>query len=181
MLIFAMFSSVRVVSYLPQIYRVASDPNGASAISYATWSLWLGANLATALYAAVNLQDMWLAIVSVLYATCCLSVIALTSIKRRNKSGAAISQNLLATARGTAIRRAELMDRLSRDGFARANGVFSRTGYHGASDRELRQLCNEIFLCDVRTVVLLGAAQVLLGLRKPKRPNPFGARANASS
>ena len=69
-------------SYLPQIYRVAHDPNGASAISYATWSLWTGANLATALYAFANLGDLYLAGVSTVYAACCVAVIGLTVAKR---------------------------------------------------------------------------------------------------
>ena len=55
---FTLFSSLRVVSYFPQIHRVALDGNGASAISYSTWSLWTCANVATALYAAINLRDL---------------------------------------------------------------------------------------------------------------------------
>ena len=81
--LFTVFSSLRVVSYLPQIRKVASDRNGATAISYSTWSLWTGANVATALYAAVNLEDVYLAIVSSTYAVCCLVVILLTVSKRR--------------------------------------------------------------------------------------------------
>jgi hypothetical protein len=82
-LAFAFFSSLRVVSYLPQIARVASDINGASAISYSTWGLWTASNGATALYALVNLQDLYLAAVSTMNATCCIVVILLTMIKRR--------------------------------------------------------------------------------------------------
>jgi hypothetical protein len=70
-------------SYLPQIYTVAKDNNGASAISYSTWGLWIGANATTALYAIYNLKDIYLASVSVVYAACCLSVILLTIVKRR--------------------------------------------------------------------------------------------------
>ena len=81
--LFAGFSALRVFSYLPQVYRVARDPNGASAISYATWSLWTGANLATAFYAAANLGDLYLAGVSLVYAACCATVIGLTIAKRR--------------------------------------------------------------------------------------------------
>jgi hypothetical protein len=81
-LAFTCFSSLRVVSYLPQIARVASDENGASAISYTTWSLWTSANVATALYAAVNLHDLYLAMVSSTYAVCCVVVIFLTIAKR---------------------------------------------------------------------------------------------------
>jgi hypothetical protein len=83
LLFFVVFSSLRIVSYFPQIYRVATDDNGASAIAYSTWSLWVGANVSTALYASVNLQDVYLASVSILYAVCCVLVIALTIAKRR--------------------------------------------------------------------------------------------------
>ena len=82
-LLFAAFSSLRMFSYLPQIYSVATDKNGASAISYSTWGLWIGANATTALYAIYNLKDVYLASVSVVYAACCLSVIILTIVKRR--------------------------------------------------------------------------------------------------
>jgi hypothetical protein len=82
-LLFAGFSGLRIVSYLPQIYRVATDGNGASAISYSTWSMWTVANVTTALYAAVNLRDLYLASVSIVYAVCCVVVLGLTFIKRR--------------------------------------------------------------------------------------------------
>jgi hypothetical protein len=81
-MLFAAFSGLRIFSYWPQIYRVAHDPNGASAISYATWSLWTGASLATALYAFANLGDVYLAGVSTVYAACCAAVIVLTVAKR---------------------------------------------------------------------------------------------------
>jgi hypothetical protein len=73
---------LRVVSYLPQIMKVACDKNGASAISCATWSLWIGANLSTSFYAVTNLHDAYLSVVSTLYALCCIIVILLTMAKR---------------------------------------------------------------------------------------------------
>jgi hypothetical protein len=82
-LLFAAFSGLRIFSYIPQIQKVANDTNGASAISYSTWGLWTGANIATALYTGINLGDRYLAAVSGLYAGCCLTVITLTAIKRR--------------------------------------------------------------------------------------------------
>ena len=82
-LLFAAFSSLRMVSYLPQIYRVAVDGSGASAISYSTWGLWVGANITTALYAFNNLRDPYLGWVSAVYAACCIAVIVLTIVKRR--------------------------------------------------------------------------------------------------
>ncbi|MFX8980419.1 hypothetical protein ABTN12_19720, partial [Acinetobacter baumannii] len=73
---------IRVVSYVPQMVRIARDGNGASAISYTTWCMWALANVATALYAGVNLKDPYLALVSSAYALCCVAVILLTAVKR---------------------------------------------------------------------------------------------------
>lgn len=87
---FLFFGGIRILSYLPQILRVARDHNGASAISYTTWSTWTLANLATASYAAVNLRDPYLAGVSCIYAACCALVLSLTVVKRsghRRKHG----------------------------------------------------------------------------------------------
>ena len=83
LLLFTAFSSLRVFSYVPQIRKVVRDTNGASAISYSTWTMWTGANAATALYAVMNLGDIYLACVSAVYAACCLVVIAVTFLKRR--------------------------------------------------------------------------------------------------
>ena len=81
-LAFAAFSGLRTISYVPQMVRIARDRDGASAISYPTWLLWTGANATTAMYAATNLNDIWLAFVSSIYAPCCIVVVALTAFKR---------------------------------------------------------------------------------------------------
>jgi hypothetical protein len=81
-LAFAAFSGLRIFSYIPLILRIANDRNGASAISYPTWVLWTCANVSTAAYATMNLGDPWLAVVSSVFALCCVVVIALTAIKR---------------------------------------------------------------------------------------------------
>ncbi|MDQ8730561.1 hypothetical protein [Bradyrhizobium sp. LHD-71] len=80
---FSAFSALRLVSYFPQIYKVATDANGASAISYSTWILWTGSHLSTGFYAAINLGDDLLAACSALYALCCVAVIILTAVKRQ--------------------------------------------------------------------------------------------------
>jgi hypothetical protein len=81
--LFTIFNVLRIASYLPQIYRVATDPYGASAIAYSTWGLWAVANASTALYAAYNVSDLPLAAINLLNALCCLLVILLTIYKRR--------------------------------------------------------------------------------------------------
>ena len=104
LLAFTAFSGLRLVAYLPQIYKVARDRNGASAISYATWILWTGCHLSTGLYAVVNLSDLLLAAASVLYALCCLGVIALTAAKRRRFSVLHAGVEMNAYAAPSAIR-----------------------------------------------------------------------------
>src|ERR1700751_5859619 len=84
---FSAFSGLRLVSYFPQIYRVARDANGASAISYSTWLMWTGSHLSTRCYASINLGDRLLAACSGVYALCCILVIVMTAIKRRPHSG----------------------------------------------------------------------------------------------
>ena len=81
--LFTIFNVLRIVSYLPQICRVATDLYGASAIAYSTWGLWAAANASTALYAAYNVFDLPLAAINLLNALCCLLVILLTIYKRR--------------------------------------------------------------------------------------------------
>jgi hypothetical protein len=73
---------IRCLSYLPQIMRIIRDDSGASAISYTTWFTWILAHLATALYAAFNIGDSYLAIVSIIYAFFCTVVLLLTVFKR---------------------------------------------------------------------------------------------------
>jgi hypothetical protein len=78
----AAFSGLRTTSYVPQMVRIARDRSRAPAISHPTWLLWTGANVATAMYAATNLNDVRLAFVSSIYALCCLVVVALTACER---------------------------------------------------------------------------------------------------
>ena len=96
LLLFTAFSSVRVISYVPQIRKVVQDTNGASAISYSTWIMWTGAHTATGLYAAINLADTYLACMSALYAGCCMIVIGVTILKRRISARARAQESVVA-------------------------------------------------------------------------------------
>ena len=81
--LFTTFNALRVVSYLPQIYRIAQDANGASAISYSTWFLWTAANGSTAVYSFSNLGDITLGLTNGFNAVCCAAVVALAAFKHR--------------------------------------------------------------------------------------------------
>ena len=81
--LFTIFNTLRLVSYLPQMYRIARDTGGAAAISYSTWILWTAANGSTAIYSLTSLGDLTLAWTNGLNALCCAVVIALTALKRR--------------------------------------------------------------------------------------------------
>jgi hypothetical protein len=82
--LFTGFNALRLFSFAPQIWRVAHDRNGASAISYWSWSLWIAANTSTGLYAFANLGDLVLTATNAVNALCCAVVIVLTAYKRRH-------------------------------------------------------------------------------------------------
>jgi uncharacterized protein with PQ loop repeat len=73
--LFAACNFIRLFAYLPQIYKAATDKNGASAISYTTWGLFLIAHLSTIAYALVNRSDWWLATCFAGNALCCLAIL----------------------------------------------------------------------------------------------------------
>jgi hypothetical protein len=152
-LLFAFFSSVRVLSYIPQILCVARDSNGATAISYATWGLWTGANVSTAFYAVTNLGDRWLATVSSVYAACCVCVIALTFAKRRGAHRPGPRMVLRAVSRVSA-RRADLVVQLRQAAASRTAKVLGDGAVGEASDLHIARICHRMVACDVALLVL---------------------------
>jgi hypothetical protein len=79
---FALFNGARVLAYLPQIVRISRDPNGATAVSLTTWSLFTAANLATISHAVTVSGDLLVAGVFGLNAIGCLIIVGLTTAKR---------------------------------------------------------------------------------------------------
>jgi len=81
--LFAACNSIRVVAYVPQILKAATDKNGASSISFMTWSLFLLAHLSTVAYAIINRSDWGLAACFAINAVCCVAILVVAYRKRR--------------------------------------------------------------------------------------------------
>ena len=79
---FTACNTLRVVAYLPQLIRIARDPDGARAISYATWGLFGLSHLSTVAYAITALGDWRLAFIFSLNAAACGAILLTTLYKR---------------------------------------------------------------------------------------------------
>ena len=77
------FHALRLVCFLPQIYKIARNTSGAAAISYSTWILWAAANSLTAIYSVTGPGHIMLAWSNGLNALCCATVIVLTALRQR--------------------------------------------------------------------------------------------------
>jgi uncharacterized protein with PQ loop repeat len=81
--LFVACNSIRVVAYVPQIFKAANDKSGASSISCTTWTLFLIAHLSIVAYALINRSDWGLAACFATNAICCFAILAVAYWKRR--------------------------------------------------------------------------------------------------
>jgi hypothetical protein len=85
---FTLCNSFRVVAYVPQIVRAATDRTGAQAISCATWGLFLVSHASAAAYAFVNKEDWTMASVFLGNAIGCSAILLIAACKRsRHRRG----------------------------------------------------------------------------------------------
>ena len=79
---FTLCNSARVVAYVPQITRAATDRGGAQAISFTTWALFLLSNASAVAYALVNKDDWAMAILFLCNAAGCATIIGVGAWQR---------------------------------------------------------------------------------------------------
>jgi uncharacterized protein with PQ loop repeat len=79
---FSVANVLRLLAYLPQIVLLVRQ-NDTSAISSATWSLFLVSNAVTALYAARVAADPAMCLAFLANTLCCAAIVALVYAKRR--------------------------------------------------------------------------------------------------
>jgi hypothetical protein len=79
---FTICNSIRVVAYVPQITKAATDEGGAQAISFTTWVLFLISNATAMAYALVNQSDWMMASMFMANAFGCTAIIAVGAWKR---------------------------------------------------------------------------------------------------
>ena len=79
---FTLCNSLRVLAYVHQIARAASDESGAAAISLATWGLFLFSHVSATAYALVNKEDWTMALIFLGNAIGCTAIILIAVWKR---------------------------------------------------------------------------------------------------
>jgi hypothetical protein len=82
LMVFTLCNSLRIVAYVPQIVKAATDKTGAKAISYTTWGLFLISNISTAAYASVNKGDWPMAAIFLGNGVGCIAIIAVAAWQR---------------------------------------------------------------------------------------------------
>jgi hypothetical protein len=80
--VFTLSNSVRVLAYVPQITKAATDQSGAKAISFGTWSLFLISNISAVAYSLVNKDDWTLAAMFLANAVGCAAILSIAAWKR---------------------------------------------------------------------------------------------------
>ncbi|HTV70099.1 MAG TPA: hypothetical protein VMF90_16335 [Rhizobiaceae bacterium] len=80
--LFAAFSVVRVLAYFPQMASILRDTNGAAAVSCWSWGLFAASHLATAAHVVLSMGAWSMAIVFVVNAVLCTTIVVLTLTKR---------------------------------------------------------------------------------------------------
>ena len=84
--VFTVCNSIRILAYVPQIVKAATDTAGARAISYTTWGLFLISNLSTAAYALVNKSDWAMTSIFLTNGVGCLAIISVAAWQRAKHS-----------------------------------------------------------------------------------------------
>ena len=84
---FTLCNSARVVAYVPQITKAATDEGGAQAISFTTWALFLVSNASAVAYALVNKEDWGMAAVFLGNAVGCAAILSIGAWKRCQHRG----------------------------------------------------------------------------------------------
>ena len=81
--LFTFMNSIRIFAYVPQLLKVTEDKNGASAISYSTWTLFFLSHLTTVAFAIFYVGDLVMALIFSGNALACLAILLATFVKRR--------------------------------------------------------------------------------------------------
>jgi hypothetical protein len=81
--VFTLCNTVRIVAYVPQITKAATDAGGAQAISFTTWGLFLFSNASAVAYALVNKDDWTMAAVFLGNAIGCAAILLVAVWQRR--------------------------------------------------------------------------------------------------
>jgi hypothetical protein len=102
---FTICNSVRVFGYVPQIFKAATDDNGARAISSTTWGTFLISHLSTAAYALVNQSDWAMAAIFLINAIGSAAILSVATWRRSQCRKHAVAAENVVSLSGVRRRR----------------------------------------------------------------------------
>ncbi len=79
---YAIDGAILFLLYMPQLWSVYKDHNGAKAINLITWGLWINSSLITLAYAWLVANDSLFALMSFGNFSGCSSVVVMTVVRR---------------------------------------------------------------------------------------------------
>ena len=80
---FALFNTLRLLAYVPQVTAIWHDQNGAAGVSCLSWLLFALSHFATAIYALTEALDLAMSAFFLANTTACVAIVLLTQAKRR--------------------------------------------------------------------------------------------------
>lgn len=85
--LFGLFGTIKIIGYLLQIARIATDPGPAAGVSMMAWTIFGMSHASTVAYALLAMHDWRMAALFAANVLCCVTIVVLLWLKRSGRIG----------------------------------------------------------------------------------------------